>query len=216
MRLFHYFLGIEINELPNSVALLIQSKYIQDLFNKAKIEHCKPIGSLMLTSHMLLTIDGVSMQNSSFYRSVVAALQHITLIRFNITYVVKKTYQFMEHPIHMHQCDFKSILRYLQGIIQNGLVFKPFSQLVLTGFLMQNEALALIIVDQHLECVFFLVLILCIKALRSKVLFLNRAQRLSMGHWLMLLLKSFGLKLFFKNFKLHFLKCLFSGMIILA
>lgn len=82
--LLHYFLGIEMYELPNGDMLLKKTKYICEFLVKDHLETCKPIGSSMLPSPILSTFDDVPFEHPFFYRSIVSALQYITLTRPDI------------------------------------------------------------------------------------------------------------------------------------
>lgn len=59
------------------------------------MEFSKPIGSPMLTTHLLSASDGNDYHSPFLYKSMVGALQYITLIRLDISYAVNKTCQFM-------------------------------------------------------------------------------------------------------------------------
>ncbi|RVW65725.1 Retrovirus-related Pol polyprotein from transposon RE1 [Vitis vinifera] len=68
------------------------------------------------------------------YRSVVGALQYVTLTRPDIAFAVNKACQFMQQPTTAHWLSVKRILRYLRGTMQDGLLFSPSSNLTIEGF----------------------------------------------------------------------------------
>ncbi|KAF7840881.1 Retrovirus-related Pol polyprotein from transposon TNT 1-94 [Senna tora] len=57
------------------------------------------------------------------YRSLVGALQYVTLTRPEISYCVNKLCQFMHNPLLSHLQAAKRVLRYLKGTITHGDVF---------------------------------------------------------------------------------------------
>jgi len=66
---------------------------------------------------------GNSFDRATEYRSIVGALQYVTLTRPDIAYAVNKVCQFMQSPMDEHWKAVKSILRYLRGTSQLGLNF---------------------------------------------------------------------------------------------
>ena len=121
----HYFLGIEVKHYSDGGILLSQSKYIRDLLHKTNLLDSKSQPTPMV-SGLKLTIDGsFSVQDPTHYRSVVGALQYITVTRPEISFSVNKVCQFMHRPQEHHWRVMKRILRYLQGSITYGLHIKP-------------------------------------------------------------------------------------------
>lgn len=66
------------------------------------------------TSHFL---------NLTFYRSLVDALQYLTLIRPNLPYSVNFVSQFLYSPTETHFKMIKCVLRYVKGTVVFGLHF---------------------------------------------------------------------------------------------
>lgn len=102
MKTLHYFFGIENTELINGDLILTQSKYIHDSLTKTKMDTCKSIGSPMLSCPHLSTRDDNPYFNPSFYRSIMDALQNITLTCSDISFDVNKRCQFMPAPFDTH------------------------------------------------------------------------------------------------------------------
>ncbi|CAH9082806.1 unnamed protein product [Cuscuta europaea] len=65
--------------------------------------------------------DGELLTDATEYRSMVGALQYLTLTRPDITYAVHLVSQFMHAPRTTHMLAVKRIFRYLQGTIDHGL-----------------------------------------------------------------------------------------------
>jgi len=116
-----YFLGIEVKTLNSQSLLLTQAKYIRDLLSKTDMEGCKLVASPM-TAGSKLSRDGSCLLTNPFhYRSVVGALQYLTITRPDITFAVNKVCQFMANPREDHWLAVKRILRYLKGTVNFGL-----------------------------------------------------------------------------------------------
>ena len=117
----HYFLGVEVRSTKEGGIHLSQSKYIKDVLLKAKMSDCKPCPTPM-TSGLKLSNQGIDeFEDPGLYRSVVGALQYVTITRPEITFCVNKVCQFMHRPLLTHWKAVKRILRYLQGSISFGL-----------------------------------------------------------------------------------------------
>ncbi|RVW54053.1 Retrovirus-related Pol polyprotein from transposon RE1 [Vitis vinifera] len=129
----HYFLGIQVSHTNNGLHLS-QTKYIRDLLQKTKMVHCKPARTPLPTSLKLRAGDGDLVEDLHGYRSIVGALQYVTITRPELSFSVNKVCQFMQNPTEKHWKAVKRILRYLQGTLQHGLHLKKSSSLDLVGF----------------------------------------------------------------------------------
>jgi len=97
----HFFLGVEV--IPTTQGLFLsQHKYIHDLLDHTKMKDAKIVHSPMSTSSPLTKSDGVSAADSTEYRSVIGALQYLSMTRPDIAYTVNKLAQFMQHPSSTH------------------------------------------------------------------------------------------------------------------
>jgi histone deacetylase 1/2 len=97
---------------------------------------CKPVDTPLSTSEKLSLVDGemLSSDDSTRYRSIVGALQYITLTRPDISYSVNKVCQFLHTPTTVHWTTVKRILRYLQGTISLGLRIRKSTSILLSAF----------------------------------------------------------------------------------
>ena len=121
----HYFLGIE--EYRDATGLyLTQSKYVKPCPT--------PMTAGKISSGRSQEKGKEQMRNPTLYRSVIGALQHLTLIRPNISYSVNKLSQFMQSPTMMDWQAMKRVLQYLQGSVEYGIHLKPSKILALTAY----------------------------------------------------------------------------------
>jgi histone deacetylase 1/2 len=97
---------------------------------------CKPVDTPLSTSEKLSLVDGelLSSDDSTRYRSIVGALQYITLTRPDISYSVNKVCQFLHAPTTVHWTAVKRILRYLQGTVSLGLRLNKSASILVSAF----------------------------------------------------------------------------------
>ncbi|CAM8975452.1 unnamed protein product [Rhodiola kirilowii] len=129
----HYFLGIELHRTSHSITLS-QSQYIRDLLNRSHMEDAKPISTPAEPGSRLVK-DGDPLPNPHLYRSVVGALQYVTITRPELSYAVNRVCQFMHAPTEKHWAAVKRILRYLKGSINSVLLLRPCTDSRLVAFL---------------------------------------------------------------------------------
>ena len=96
-----FFLDIEVSYNEGSMNLS-QTKYISDLLHKVEMFDTKPAKTPSTVGKNLSKFDGDPMADVTHYRSVVEALQYITLTRLDIAFAVYKAYQFMQQPTTAH------------------------------------------------------------------------------------------------------------------
>eukprot|EP00261_Vitis_vinifera_P032192 XP_019073435.1 PREDICTED: uncharacterized protein LOC109121971 [Vitis vinifera] len=110
-----YFLGIEVTRLPH-VLHLNQQRYIHQLLERVDLLGAKSASTPSALGKLLSATDGdpLSALDATHYRSLVGALQYITLTRPEISFVVNRACQYMAHPTTSHLQAAKRILRYLK------------------------------------------------------------------------------------------------------
>lgn len=132
LGLLNYFLGISVASSPSGY-ILSQQKYASEILAKAGMSDCKPYSSPMATKNALPEMDS-PLSEPSLYRSLVGALQYLTLTRPDLSFTVNYLCQFLQTPLNSHFAAVKRLLRYLKGTLSHGLHFS-FGPLVLNAFL---------------------------------------------------------------------------------
>ena len=128
----HYFLGLEVTYSATSI-FLSQYKYAKDLLIRADLVDSKPVSTPMIVSQHLQA-DGNDFSAITTYRSLVGALQYLTITRPDITHAVNSVCQFMHAPKDHHFQAVKRILRYVKGTLHFGLSISPSENLSITAF----------------------------------------------------------------------------------
>jgi histone deacetylase 1/2 len=131
----HYFLGIEVSKVQNGI-VLSQAKYAQDVLKRVGMTDCTGVPTPLSSSEKITAQEGVQLgpEDSTKYRSVVGALQYLTLTRPDISYAVNKVCQYLHAPTTIHWTAAKRILRYVRHTINSGLTFMRSSSTLVSAF----------------------------------------------------------------------------------
>jgi histone deacetylase 1/2 len=131
----HYFLGIEVKKVRDGI-IMSQENYVNDLLRRVNMQICKTVDTPLSVSEKLSLIDGevLGSDDSTNYRSIVGALQYITLTRPDIAFSVNKVCQFLHAPTTVHWTVVKCILRYLRDTISLGLRLSKSSSTIVSAF----------------------------------------------------------------------------------
>ena len=131
----HYFLGIEVKKISNGI-LLCQEKYASDIIKRVGMHNCKPVSTPLSTSEKLSIEEGekLGQEDSTRFRSIVGALQYLTLTQPDLSFPVNKVCQFLHAPTTCHWSAVKRILRYLQYTAGTGLKIEMCKSMMVSAF----------------------------------------------------------------------------------
>ena len=131
----HFFLGIEVKKHKDGLHLS-QEKYATDLVRKVGLQGCKPSFTPLSSSEKLSLTEGqlLNQEDSTKYRSLVGALQYLTLTRPDISFAVNKVCQFLHAPTTVHWTGAKHIARYVKHTLSIGLNFSKSSSTLVSAF----------------------------------------------------------------------------------
>jgi len=128
-------LGIEVKKISNGI-LLCQEKYASDIIKRVGMHNCKPVSTPLSTSEKLSIEEGekLGQEDSTRFRSIVGALQYLTLTRPDLSCPVNKVCQFLHAPTTCHWTAVKRILRYLQYTAGTGLKIEMCKSMMVSAF----------------------------------------------------------------------------------
>jgi hypothetical protein len=128
-------LGIEVKSCHDGLALS-QDKYMMDILTRVGMQNYKSMRTPHVADEKLSLNDGdmLSTADATSYRSVVGALQYLTLTRPDISFAMKKVCQFLHAPTTHHCSVVKRILCYLRGTCGLGLKINRSTSLLLSAF----------------------------------------------------------------------------------
>jgi len=131
----HYFLGIEVKKLSDGL-LLSQGRYAADLLARSGMNRAKAVDTPLSVSEKLSLTDGTKLgdEDATRYRSLVGALQYLTLTRPDISFSVNKVCQYLHSPTTIHWSAVKRILRYVCGTLNYGLKIKRSKSMMISAF----------------------------------------------------------------------------------
>ncbi|KAK1432520.1 hypothetical protein QVD17_09417 [Tagetes erecta] len=117
----NYFLGLEVVHMDTGL-FLTQAKYAKDILVRAQLYDSKPIHT-PLAPHESFSAMGVPFSDPTLYRSLVGALQYLTIMRPDLSYAVNQLSQFLHSPTIDHYRAVKRLLRYVKGTLSFGLTY---------------------------------------------------------------------------------------------
>jgi hypothetical protein len=85
-----------------------------DILHRTKIVGAKPVCSPMSTSVILSTFDGEVFSDPTLYRSMIGALQYLSITQLNVAFTMDRLSPFMHKPLLPHWQATKRLLRYLK------------------------------------------------------------------------------------------------------
>ncbi|CAM8969898.1 unnamed protein product [Rhodiola kirilowii] len=95
-----YFLDLEASTTHDGL-FLSQLKYARDILTRAQLLDSKPVHTPMIVSQYL-NVDGSPFSDPTLYRSLIGALQYLTITRPDIAHVVNSMSQFIHAPTIDH------------------------------------------------------------------------------------------------------------------
>ena len=131
----HYFLGIQVQQKKGEL-LMSQERYAIDILKRVNMQLCKPVHTPLSTTEKLSIDEGTRLgtEDSTRYRSIVGALQYLTLTRPDISFSVNKVCQFLHSPTTSHWEAVKRILRYIKGTIGYGFKIRKSDSMLVSAF----------------------------------------------------------------------------------
>nr|GEW52140.1 hypothetical protein [Tanacetum cinerariifolium] len=128
----NYFLGIYAQR-SSSGLFLSQSKFAEEIFERAHMQNCNPCRTPVDTESKLDS-DGDPVSDPTLYRSLAGALQYLTFTCPDLSYAVQQVCLYMHDPRDSHFTALKRILCYVRGTLDYGLQFHVSSTTQLSAY----------------------------------------------------------------------------------
>jgi hypothetical protein len=114
----------------------VKEKYAMNLLERVGMKSCKAVATPISTSKKLSIQGGTRLRenDSMQYRSIVGALQYLTLTRPDISYAINKVCQTLHASTTVHWMVVKRILRYLKGTLRFGITLTPSKSTLVSAF----------------------------------------------------------------------------------
>ncbi|KAL3338038.1 hypothetical protein AABB24_030290 [Solanum stoloniferum] len=131
LGLLNYFLGIAVTRHKGGI-VLSQRKYAEEIIERASMSSCKSTLTPIDSKPKVSANSSAPYADPTLYKSLAGALQYLTFIRPDISYVVQQICLHMHNPRIDHFNALKRIIRYVKGTLDHGLHIYPssFSTLV--------------------------------------------------------------------------------------
>ncbi|CAL2254293.1 unnamed protein product [Prunus armeniaca] len=127
---FHQQPGLDCGETFSPVVnhstirlILALSMQFGWIVHQLDVERC--FFAFQTCGRRLSLSNGNPLSDLTEYRSIVGALQYLTLTHPNISFAVNQVCQFMHQPTTVRWLTVKRILRYLNGTLTHGLLYSP-------------------------------------------------------------------------------------------
>ena len=123
LGLLSYYLGIEVAQFEGGVSIK-QTTYAKKVLNQFGMLDCNSTKAPMEHRAQLYKDPEGQPVDATEYRRVIGCLRYLLHTRPDLSYAVGVVSRFMERPTEIHHKAVKQVLRYLQGTIHLGLVFR--------------------------------------------------------------------------------------------
>jgi hypothetical protein len=121
---FSEYLGIQYDRLSDDSILMSQSGLIQKIIESAGMQECNPNRTPAVREALGSDPEGAMMDDSWNYRSIVGMLLYLaTNTRPDIAYAVSQVARFSHNPRKSHATGVKTIIRYLAGTKDKGVIY---------------------------------------------------------------------------------------------
>ncbi|XP_028123292.1 uncharacterized protein LOC114320328 [Camellia sinensis] len=121
-----YFLGVSIQTMGANY-FLFQQKYASEILLKVGMTSCEPCNSPISVKPAVTLVSSLRFAQPQLYRSLVGALQYLTITRTDLSLAVNQACQHMHDPTNGNFSIVKRILRFVKGSLSYGLTFSPSS-----------------------------------------------------------------------------------------
>eukprot|EP00257_Ricinus_communis_P022466 XP_015582200.1 uncharacterized protein LOC107262224 [Ricinus communis] len=118
-----YFLGVEV--IQNSKGIFMcQRKYAREVLARFGMSDSKTVGNPIMPGTRLSKDEKGTKIDSTMFKQVVGSLMYLTATSLDIMFGVSLISRYMSSPTEEHWYAPKRILRYINGTIEMGILYK--------------------------------------------------------------------------------------------
>eukprot|EP00253_Pinus_taeda_P002810 PITA_02810 len=129
----HYCPRLEVCR-DTGQTFLTQGMYARILLEKFGMDQCRSAVTHLQQNLKLCSDNGTKVVDATMYRQLVGSLIYLTTTRLDLAYSVSVLSQFMLKPCESHWVVAKSVLRYLCGTVNYGILYTEAFDIILVGF----------------------------------------------------------------------------------
>lgn len=129
----HFFLGMEVNYLPEGT-VLSQYKFTKDLLKDYQPTSNRTSLTPLPIHVKLSALEGNLLEDPTPYRSLVGKLNLLTNTRPDLAYAVQTLSQFMQKPRDSHWQALQHTLSYVSYTCGQGILLKASNKLTIQAF----------------------------------------------------------------------------------
>ncbi|KAK9931774.1 hypothetical protein M0R45_019038 [Rubus argutus] len=118
-----YFLGIEVLQLSDGI-FIDQKKYAMDVLKRFGMEGSNAVLNPIVPGFKISKDETGVEVDATFYKQIVGSLMYLTATRPDLMYAVSLISRYMSQPTELHHMAAKRILRYVQGTVNFGILYK--------------------------------------------------------------------------------------------
>eukprot|EP00253_Pinus_taeda_P001429 PITA_01429 len=128
----HYSLGLEVWQQKGEI-FLGQGRYATKILKQVGMGDCRPMAMPVITNWKKIDALEDKDVDPCLYRQLRGSLMYLVNTKPDICYALNTLSQFMVEPKRAHWAATKHILRYLQGIVDYGLLYNKGKEIWLSG-----------------------------------------------------------------------------------
>ncbi|KAH9779116.1 hypothetical protein KPL71_007601 [Citrus sinensis] len=128
-----YFLGLQVKQMENEI-FVNQSKYVKSLVKRFGLDSAKHLRTPMSTNAKLTVDHSGSSVDPSLYRSMIGSLLYLTASRLDICFSIGVCARYQANPKESHLAAVKRIIRFVSGIVNDGIWYTNDTNSSLAGY----------------------------------------------------------------------------------
>jgi hypothetical protein len=133
LGLMKYFLGIEVTQNDKGI-FICQSKYAKDVLKRFRMINCSPVYTHGVDGTKLSREQNEMDFDSTIFRKLVGSLMYLTVTRPDIMYGISLISRFLDTPNNSHWKEGKSLLIYIAGTMNHGILYFTSNNMQLVGY----------------------------------------------------------------------------------